>query len=241
MSTFYSKHKAELKIMKKPILLLISFLIFSQNIFSQTDLSHDDDSVSHAEHNQEKYSEVGINATSFINEFISLNSNDAAIGDYMITYKYHFGSKALRFGLGGNFSQVDEDTDGNGTRNTNSNSFDIRLGYEWNKKITNRWAFYSGMDIVGGNDFSSSVSDNFERVETSTRTTTFGGGPILGIQFFINSHISLMTEGSLYFKHSIVNTKETFSLNAEFNTNETNSRNDLNFGLPTALFFVIRF
>lgn len=226
--------------MKKPILLLISFLILSQNIFSQDDSSHDNDE-SHSEQTHEKYSEVGINATSFINEFISLNSNDAAICNYMITYKYHYGSKAFRLGIGGNFNQMDEDTDGNGTRTTNNNSFDIRVGYEWNKKITKRWAFYSGMDMVAGNEFSSSVSDNFERVETSNRTTTVGGGPILGIQFFINSHISLMTEGSLYYKHSIINTKETFSLNTEFNKDETNSQNNLNFGLPTALFFVIRF
>ena len=224
--------------MKKPILLLIFSLtiIFSPNLLAQ-----DNDGENHGNHDGEKYSEIGINATSFINEFISLNSNDATIGDYMISYKYHFGSKALRLGLGGSFSQVDEDTDGNGTRTTNNNDFDIRLGYEWNSRITKRWGFYTGMDIIGGNNFVSSVSDNFERVETSTRTTIVGGGPILGVQFFINSHISLMTEGSLYYKHSIINTKETFSLNSEFNSDDSNSRNDLNFGLPTALFFVIRF
>lgn len=224
--------------MKKPILLLIFSLTF---IFAQNLMAQDNDGENHGDHDDEKYSEVGINATSFINEFISLNSNDAAIGDYMISYKYHFGSKALRLGLGGSFSQVDEDTDGNGTRTTNNNTFDIRLGYEWNKRITKRWGFYTGMDILAGNDFISSVSDNFERVETSTRTTIVGGGPVLGVQFFINSHISLMTEGSLYFKHSIINTKEIFSLNSEFNSDDTNSRNDLNFGLPTALFFIIRF
>ncbi len=224
--------------MKNHILLLIFSLTF---IFSQNLLAQDHDGENHGDHDREKFSEIGINATSFINEFISLNSNDASIGDYMISYKYHFGSKALRLGIGGNFSQADEDTDGNGTRTTNNNSFDIRLGYEWNKKITKRWGFYSGMDIIGGSDYNSSVSDNFERVETSTRTSVVGGGPILGIQFFINSHISLMTEGSLYFKHSIINTKESFSLNSEFNTDETNSRNDLNFGLPTALFFIVRF
>jgi len=222
--------------MKKPILLLIFSLtfIFSQNLFAQ---DYGDENHS----SQEKFSEVGINATSFINEFISLNSNDASIGDYMISYKYHFGSKALRFGLGGKFNKVDEDTDGNGTRVTNNNQFDLRVGYEWKKRITRRWGFYTGMDILAGNDFNSSVSDNFERVETSIRTSTFGGGPILGIQFFINSHISLMTEGSLYYKHSIVNTKKSFSLNTEFNEDETNNRNNLAFGLPTALFFVIRF
>ncbi len=224
--------------MKKPILLLIFSLTL---IFSPAILAQDIAGENHEDHNQEKYSEVGINATSFINEFISLNSNDASIGDYMVSYKYHFGGKALRFGLGGSFSQIDEDTDGNGNRTTNNNRFDLRFGYEWNKKITERWAFYSGMDIIAGNDYISSVSDNFERVETSTRSTTVGGGPILGIQFFINSHISLMTEGSLYYKHSIINQKETFSLNSDFNKDDTNSRNDLNFGLPTALFFIVRF
>jgi len=224
--------------MKKPFLLLIFSLTF---IFSQSLFAQDFDSENHEDHNQEKYSEVGINATSFINEFISLNSNDAAIGDYMITYKYHFGSKALRFGLGGSFSQVDEDTDGNGTRTINNNQFDLRIGYEWNKRITKRWGFYSGMDIIAGTDVSSSVSETDERVKTSTRTTKIGGGPILGVQFFINSHISLMTEGSLYYKHSIINDKQTFSVNTEFNEDDSNSSNHLKFGLPTALFFIIRF
>lgn len=219
--------------MKKPTLLLIYSLLF---ILSQNLLAQDQQDLL-----QEKYSEVGINATSFINEFVSLNSNDAAVGDYMISYKYHFGGKAFRLGLGGNFSQIDEDTDGNGTRTTNNNSFDLRLGYEWNKKITKRWAFYTGMDVIVGNSYTSSVADNFERVVTSNRTTTFGGGPVLGIQFFINSHISLMTEGNMYYRHSIINDKQTFSLNPEFDEDETNTRNNLGFGLPTALFFIIRF
>ncbi|MFT6322290.1 MAG: hypothetical protein ACJAT4_003226 [Granulosicoccus sp.] len=72
--------------MKKPILLLISFLIFSQNIFSQ-----DNDSDSQGEHDQGKYSEVGLNATSFINEFISLNSNDATLLINIILVARHFG------------------------------------------------------------------------------------------------------------------------------------------------------
>ena len=224
--------------MKKPILLLITFLtlIFTQNIFAQ-----DNDNESHGEHDHEKYSEVGINATSFINEFISLNSNNASIGDYMISYKYHFGSKALRFGLGGEFSSTDEDTGGNGTRTTKNNSFDFRMGYEWNKKVSKRWAFYTGVDLVASNDFSVSSAENFEVTETTTRTTSYGGGPILGIQFFINSHISLQTEGSLYYRHSIINEKTDFSISSEFNIDVTDNRDDLNFGLPTALFFVIRF
>ena len=55
MPIFYLKHKAEFKlIMKKPILLLISFLIFSQNIFSQDNSSR----KSHGKHDQEKYNDA---------------------------------------------------------------------------------------------------------------------------------------------------------------------------------------
>lgn len=219
--------------MKKPILLLIYFIAFFG--ISIASNAQDNEMLDNG-----NYHELGINATSFINEFISLNNNSADLGDYMITYKYHFGAKALRFGLGGQFSQLNEDV-GGGDRDSKSNILEFRIGYEWNKQITKRWAFYTGMDIVGGNTKSVSETNNFERVTLTNSTTSFGGGPILGIQFFINSHISLATEGSLYYRYSEISDKEEFSISSEFNKDETSSRNAINFGLPTALFFVIRF
>jgi len=220
--------------MKKPILLLIFFttLIFNSN----TAFGQDEDSILN-----EKYSEFGINVTSFVNEFISLNNNNSDVGKYMVTYKYHFGKKAFRLGLGGRFSQMDDETEGGGNRSTKHNVFDIRVGYEIKNKISSRWAYYVGIDgVFGWNEFTSTTF-NFDQVEIKNTLTSFGGGPIMGIQFFINPKISLATEGGLFFVTDTSREMEKFSINPNFNKDESSSSSRLNFGLPTSLFFIIRF
>lgn len=217
--------------MKKSILLLILSLSLNTIILSQ-----DEDMME-----KSTYSEFGVNATSFINEFLSLNNNDADLGDYMIVYKYHMGDKAFRAGLGGNFSQLNEDVDGGGSRESKNNNIQFRIGYEYKKPITNKWLLYTGIDVIGGAENSVSNTQTFENIKITNSTTSFGGGPILGIQFFINPNISLGTEGSLYYRYSIVKEKEEFSINSEFNFEDTSNTNQLDFGLPTALFFMIRF
>ena len=130
--------------MKKLTPLLITFFIlsfFSNTLFAQ------DDEVSE----KIKYHELGINATTFINEFISLNNNDVDLGDYMVTYKYHFGNKAIRFGLGGLFNNFSETLNGGGgNRDSKKVNFNFRAGYEWSKQISKRWSFYTGLDMVMG-------------------------------------------------------------------------------------------
>ncbi len=216
--------------MKKPILLLITLLFcFSHLSVAQTD-----------EEENERFHEIGINVTTFINEFISLNNNDADLGDYMMTYKYHMGRNAIRFGLGGRFSQIDEPV-GGGNRVTKENKFDVRLGYEWNQSISKKWSFYYGLDIVGGNSSSVTVATNSDEITTTEKFTYFGGGPMMGIQFFINSHISLSTESSLYYRYEQETSKVDFSIDTGSNSDVTSTNNLADFGLPTALFFVIRF
>jgi len=220
--------------MKKPILLLIllfSFLLNSYHVNGQVEVTD----------SKEKFSEFGLNVTSFVNEFISLNSNDSDIGDYMVTYKYHLGKSALRIGLGGQFRQVDDETEGGGGRVTKDNSFDFRIGYEVKTKITPRWGFYFGADATLGWAESKATTFNFEQVELTTSLTEFGGGPIAGIQFFINPRISLATEASLYYTYSESREVEKFSVNTLFNTDELSTSNNFDFGLPTSLYFVIRF
>lgn len=229
--------------MKKPILLLITILTFiiSTDLRSQSD-SDDDDIIPIDEMvSKERFSEFGINATTFINEFISLNSNDADLGNYMLTYKYHLGNQAIRAGFGGRYSQSDEDTDGNGNRVALDNSIHGRVGYELNKSISTKWNFYIGVDLIGGFNKTETTTNNFENVKITKEETYFGGGPVIGIQFFLNSHISLATEGSLYYRNITNFEKEEFSNNSMFNTENMSTNNVADFGLPTALFFIIRF
>lgn len=187
-----------------------------------------------------KFHEFGINVTTFINELVSLNNNEADLGNYMITYKYHMGHNALRFGIGGQFQKLDEPV-GGGNRVSKNNKFDLRLGYEWNKPISKKWSFYFGLDAIGGNANSETKAINNDEITTTDQTYYYGGGGMIGIQFFINSNISLSTEGSIYYQHETIKNKADFQFNPVFNTDTTSTKDSAVFGLPTALFFVIRF
>ena len=219
--------------MKNPILLLITlFFCFSNNLVAQ---------IGETESTQkQKFHEFGINVTTFINEFISLNNNEADLGDYMVTYKYHMGKNALRFGIGGKFRKLDEPV-GGGNRISKENKIDLRAGYEWNKPITKKWSFYYGFDAIGGTFNSVTKAINNDEITTTDQNYYFGGGGVIGVQFFINSHISLSTEGSIYYQHETITTKAEFASNPGSNTDETSINDVADFGLPTALFFVIRF
>lgn len=219
--------------MKKSILLLITLLFTLTNILNAQTSQKD-------QPGKQKFHELGINVTTFINEFVSLNNNDADLGNYMVTYKYHIGKNAFRFGLGGRFSQLDEPV-GGGNRVTKENKFDLRAGYEWNKPISKRWSFYYGLDAIAGNNQSVTVAVNSDEVTTTDKSTYFGGGGLIGVQFFINSHISIATESSLYYQHEMTITKADFRLDPSSNFEETKTNDFADFGVPTALFFVIRF
>jgi len=218
--------------MKKSLLLFIA-IIFASSIYAQDE--------------KPKNNELGINATSFIKEFFSLNSADVDEGPYMITYKKHKGNNAFRLGLGGQFSQLNEDIDGGGKLTTKDNFVALRVGYEWTKSVAKRWNIYYGLDVI--TDFSQSASQTtsflsqgqIEDTELKTQSISFGGGPVLGIQFFISKNISLVTEGSLYYKYTSVNEKQIFQIQSQFNKDDKSSNQNFDFGLPTALFFVIRF
>ena len=191
--------------------------------------------------------ELGVNATSFVKNFLSLNAADVDEGDYVLTYKKHQQNRALRIGLGGRFSQVNEDLEGGGKLTTKDNFAALRVGYEWNKSVAQRWNIYYGLDAI--TDFTQSVSSTssflntgqIEDVKLSSERIGFGGGPIIGIQFFISKNISLATEGSLYFRYNTSNDKESFAIQSQFNKDETSFSSTFDFGLPTALFFTIWF
>ena len=220
--------------MKKSILLFFTVL-FTISLFAQSDSKF-------------KKHEIGINATSFIKEFLSLNSSDVDEGNYMLTYKKHNpNNTAFRLGLGGRISQVNETLEGGGKLETKNNLLALRVGYEWNKTISKRWNIYYGIDAI--TDFTQDVSQTItflntgqvEEVQLRDQSVAFGGGPIFGIQFFISKNISLTTEGSLYYRYTSLNEKELFQVQTQFNKDETSTSSKVDFGLPTALFFVIRF
>ena len=226
--------KLEYYKMKKSLLFLITTFL-SISIFAQSD--------------EEKINshELGVNATSFIKNFFSLNAADVDEGDYMLTYKKHKNNGALRFGIGGKFSQLNQDIEGGGKLTTKDNFAALRVGYEWKKRVSQKWNIYYGLDAIA--DYTQTVSrtstflitGEVEDININTDVVTAGGGPVLGIQFFISKNITLATEGSLYYRYETTTEKETFDVQTQFNNDETSFASTFDFGLPTALFFTIWF
>jgi len=150
--------------------------------------------------------ELGINATGFLSSYLSFNSGLIDPGAYILTYKsLKESGKGFRLGFG-----VLLDTE-----NDDENFINLRIGYEKQNEINDRWTYYWGFDFVAN------LSD-FEGNSTQ-ENTGIGIGPVFGLQHHFSDKIGVSTESSFYFL-----TKG----NDEFSFKTT---------LPSAVFFTIRF
>ncbi len=177
---------------------LIIFLLSTTSIFAQEETK--------PEVKSKKIKELGINATGFLSSYLSFNSGLIDPGAYILTYKsLKENGKGFRLGFG-----VFLDT-----ANDDENFINLRIGYEKQNKINERWTYYWGFDFVAN------LSD-FEGNELQDNTG-IGVGPVFGLQHHFSDKIGLSTESSFYFL-----TKG----NDEFTFKTT---------LPSSVIFTIRF
>lgn len=179
--------------------------------------------------------EFATNATGIANLLLGGDGNVQNQTDYLFTYKA-IGQEghAFRMGLGGklDYSRLPENE-----RKNYTGSFDIRLGYERQWNLSPKWLTYVGLDFIGGYaDFGSQT----DFVKTQNISYNFGTGPLWGIQWMINEHISLYTETAFYYRHISTTSKVTFDGQAN-NDPETTTEDQLNFILPASLYLAVRF
>ena len=200
--------------------------------------------------------ELSLNATSFIQQFALNSSSQGITSPYLFQYKL-LGNKlnGLRAGIGGSYSEEQEfgsidnfpPNPGSTFRSYRYNA-EVRLGYERSTTLSNRWDVFYGFDGLFGYrpsvaEATSDVGLGEDLVTTNEFiTTTFGGGPVLGIRFRISERIYLFTESSAYFTRSETKERTSYS-NPDFGSDseETSRQLDLQMLLPTNIFFAIRF
>ena len=155
------------------IILIVTVLILSMStfLFSQENQVVGDQSMpgqmSYTQHH------IGINASKF---FILFNEQ---VNNLDISYRYAINStRRIRLSTSLDISTEEGDfTD-----------YEIRVGYDFNYKETDRWRFYPGADVT----FGQGILRSAERVNT-----TFGLLTFFGIQCKLGKHFSLSTEPSL--------------------------------------------
>lgn len=169
----------------KKITLLFCLLICSISMYSQEMAAEDG---FEPEHDQQ----IGINTTALVSQLINFSSSFSFFNnDYIFTYKNikANGRSTFRFGFGGSVFYEKEDSD----KRFNTN-IKMRLGRERFTDISKRWRVYYGGDFKLGFEYTNAFF-----LDEPIRTYTAGGGPLCGLQFNINSRLSISTEASYDF------------------------------------------
>jgi Protein of unknown function (DUF3575) len=164
---------------------------------------------------------------------------------YWFAYKWLYKEgRAVRAGVGADFKSFkDRLGDFADNKKTTIWSFDTRLGYEFQKRLAEHWAWTYGMDAYFGQFKDKTVIDSGFDVNTDIVSgTSFGFGLVMGIRYDFNSRVSIGSEMSLSTLRTNSSEKRFFTANPQFDqtkfvSNETKTR----FVGPSNLYLSIRF
>ncbi len=170
--------------------------------------------------------EVGVNGTYFFKQFLNFSTksvSDTAANvletPYSFTSKFKFKKGFLRVGLGLKINS--ENASSSKTADykiNNNNDYQLRVGYEKQRKLNKRCSVYYGADILGGlNDLTVHANSGFDFVTISDRSWVIGAAPFAGFQFRLWENIALSTETSFRYRYTTFGESATFSKNADFN------------------------
>lgn len=222
----------------KIFILLSGFLLLAQNVLSQTDTT-----------NQYK-NEFGIDVTGTIRFFTKFQSSSDYnyTPTYYLTYRRYFDQGNIRFGIGGNLSDL-EITGMVGDSNIYhriTNSIDTRLGWEFKSELSKRWLVFYGLDVrfsSGKQKNEAAFFNGGYAVGFENRSTTYGFAPVLGFRFKLNNRISLLTEANLSFNITYFKTRNIYTPLSGYpsipDEVAPNTRNIYtSFAQPIAIYFV---
>jgi opacity protein-like surface antigen len=170
--------------------------------------------------------EVGVNGTYFFKQFLNFSgksSSDTAVSlletPYALTTKFRLKRGFLRVGLGVKINS--ENTSSGKTADykiNNNNDYQLRVGYERQRKLNRKCSLYYGVDVLGGfNDLTVHSNSGFDFVTISDRSWVVGLAPVAGFRFQLWENIALSTETSMRYRYTVFGESATFSKNVDFN------------------------
>jgi len=188
--------------------------------------------------------EIGINGTYFLKQIINLSDTSIAVSPYLLTYKMMFNNFGIRTGIGASYKKeksTEEDFEDSST-DINS-SYNFRFGLEYQNQFHKRWTASAGLDFIYNNKTTKFTADSgFDVFTEKTTTKGSGGGPVLGLYFNFNKHLSIYTEAAFYFIQEEEEQSREFTNFPQFdNTKDTIEISELETLLPTTLYVVFRF
>lgn len=188
--------------------------------------------------------ELGVNATSFLDKVFRFNLDSAVGNPYLLTYRVSMGNIGLHVGAGGTHHYQRSSQDGYRDSDTERQTgFDARFGVDYRLNLGRRFSGQFGLDGVGKwRRFKKITDSGFDVVTRVNQFNGWGGGPTVGLTFWINKHLGLSTEAAYYMVFGTNERARTFKnfpeLDDEIFTDKTE---DFTTILPANLFLIYRF
>ena len=205
--------------------------------------SHDEENQKEKKH-LDIFHEIGINGTSLLSQFLNFSDKITPQSPYFLTYKIGAKKHALRFGAGATFKESEKSVETfDDTETIKDLTLDWRVGYEFRIKVGDRWLGYFGADFIYTQSDKEQINDSgFDVVTIGEYKSGIGGGPVIGLQFYLTPKLLLGTEGAFYFSEVESRSSTTFANFPEFNTEaEIVKDKELISTLPATIYLIFHF
>ena len=189
--------------------------------------------------------ELGVNFTNILNKIIKVNRDSANENPYLLTYRLGLGRKwGVRLGAGGSNRYTEMREEGFADSETRRvTAADARVGFDYRLILGRRFEGSFGLDAVGKWRKNKQVVDSgFDVIERVEQSEGYGGGPFVGLHFWITPNLGLYTEASFYMIYGKRDSARIFHNFPELNDQifrETTE--DLVTILPSSIFLIYRF
>ena len=205
---------------------------------------------------QKRYThQVGVQINELFRQLFNFNGTAVNTNPYLFTYSINSlrTGWGLRMGLGYNYQSFTTD-DGITRKTTDLNDLQARLGGEKMFTLSNKWSTGIGLDAVvnHNDDYTKSVLRSFDTVTTVTtsKVTSWGGGPMGWIRYHLTSKVLIGTECSFYYTKGQENSSISITRRqvqggtGQLVTNIStvdNEKIEGKLALPIAFFLLVRF
>lgn len=192
---------------------------------------------------------IGVQANFLLREFFNFGGTSfAPVNPF--GFVYHINNRrsgaGIRIGLGPSIYNT-TNIDGLATIKSKGHDVSARLGFDKRFTIDNRWEAGFGIDAVFNTAKDETKNDQMNSQgfisETSSLSTSYGGGPMGYLRYKLRPNILLGTETSLYYltgknenRTAIISSGQVVS---ESDDNDKFSQGQLN--LPVSLYLLIKF
>lgn len=188
--------------------------------------------------------ELGLNVTNMITRLFRAAPDSANLNPFLLSYRVGSARFGARLGAGGSSSFTEKKEDGfRDSETLRKSAFDARFGVEYRKTFGKRFSGNFALDAIRKWRFDEQVNDSgFDVIRQTTQFQAWGGGPSIGLYFWINPHLGLYTEANFYMLIGKTESARNFENFPELNDKLANERTEtFTASLPSSVFLIYRF